>query len=77
MKGLNAFEQLLIGSKGKYCVGDEVTLADFFLIPQIYTAVRFEVDITQWPNICEVHDNLKQLEVFEIAHANNQIDAVK
>jgi len=77
IKGLTAFEKLLVSTKGTYCVGDEVTLADFFLIPQLYTAVRFEVDITQWPHIHEVHENLKKLEVFDIAHANNQIDAVK
>jgi maleylacetoacetate isomerase len=71
IRGLGAFEELLVNTKGKYCVGDEVTLADFFLIPQIYTAQRFEVDITQWPNICEVHENLKKLDVFEVAHANN------
>jgi maleylpyruvate isomerase len=33
IKGLTAFEKLLESTKGTYCVGDEVTLADFFLIP--------------------------------------------
>ena len=46
IRGLSAFEKLLTSTKGKYCVGDEVSLADFFLIPQLYTAQRFEVDIT-------------------------------
>jgi glutathione S-transferase len=32
-------------SRGKYSVGDEVTLADAFLIPQLYNAERFEVDL--------------------------------
>jgi hypothetical protein len=41
------------------------------LIPQLYTAARFEVDITQWPLISEIHENLKKLEVYDIAHATN------
>lgn len=77
IKGLTAFEKLLESSKGTYCVGDEVTLADFFLIPQLFTAARFEVDTSQWPLISEVHENLKKLEIYDIAHANNQIDALK
>jgi len=35
------------------------------------------VDIAQWPQISEVFENLKKLEVYDIAHANNQVDAVK
>ena len=52
-------------------MGDEVTLADFFLIPQLYTCSRFEIDITQWPNINEIHENLKKVHVYDVAHANN------
>ena len=33
IRGLDAFEKLLTSTKGKYCVGDQVTLADYFLIP--------------------------------------------
>jgi glutathione S-transferase len=76
-KGLAAFEKLLESTKGTYCVGDEVTLADFFLIPQLFTAARFEVDTSQWPLITEVHENLKKLEVYDVTHPNNQIDALK
>ena len=46
--GLSAFEELLklSGPQGKYCLGDELTLADAFLIPQLYNCGRFKVDIS-------------------------------
>ena len=50
-KGLKAFEQVLSETKGKYCVGDDLTLADVFLAPQFFAADRFGVDISQFPNV--------------------------
>ena len=41
LKGLETFEKLVSKTAGKYCHGDEVTLADAFLIPQLYNAARF------------------------------------
>ena len=49
IKGLTAFEEVLQTSKGKYCVGDEVTFADACLIPQIYACGRFEVSLDPYP----------------------------
>lgn len=39
-KGFKAIEKFLESSAGKYCVGDEITLADCCLIPQVYNARR-------------------------------------
>ena len=47
LKGLTTFEKLAKQTAGKYCVGDEITLADAFLIPQLYNAVRFGIDIKE------------------------------
>ena len=46
-KGLSTFEKLAKQSAGKYFVGDEITLADAFLIPQLYNAVRFGIDVKE------------------------------
>lgn len=46
-----AFEQIVKETKGKYCVGNEVTFADVLLIPQLYGADRFEVDLKEFPNL--------------------------
>jgi len=39
--GFKALEQVLLKSAGKYCVGDELTMADLFIPPQVYNANRF------------------------------------
>lgn len=76
-KGLSVFETFISKTKGKYCFGDEVTMADVFLIPQLYNAERFKMDIaTEFPCIAEVKANLDLIPEFEKAHANSQSDAV-
>lgn len=52
-------------------------MADVFLVPQIYSATRFAVDLSQFPAISEIYNNLKDLPEFVAAHADNQPDAVK
>jgi maleylacetoacetate isomerase len=55
--GLSAFEQLLgeiaaeRGGAGRHCVGDTLTAADLFLVPQVASARRFGVDVTQLPRV--------------------------
>ncbi len=59
---------------GKYCVGDEITLADVFLVPQLLNAERFGVDMTAYPNIVAIGENLKSVPEFEAAHPTKQPD---
>nr|CAH0108019.1 unnamed protein product [Daphnia galeata] len=73
-KGLTALEKILETSSGNYCVGDDVTLADCCLIPQLYNARRFDVDVEQFPNIVRVEKNLEVLDPFVKAHPNRQPD---
>jgi maleylacetoacetate isomerase len=53
-KGLLSYEKILGETSGEYSVGDQLTLADLCLIPQVYNANRFEVDITDCPKICAI-----------------------
>ncbi|KAI8916198.1 glutathione S-transferase [Gorgonomyces haynaldii] len=73
--GFEALEKLLEKSSGKYSFGDQVTLADAFLVPQYYNALRWGVDLKQFPIINRVQENLHQLEAFQKAHADRQPDA--
>ncbi len=44
-----ALEQLLMTTAGVYCVGNEVTLADCMLVPQVYNARRYEMPLDDYP----------------------------
>lgn len=73
-KNFHALENLLSKSSGKYCVGDEVTMADMCLVPQVYNAERFKVDMTPFPNITRINETLSALEDFKAAHPSMQPD---
>ncbi|XP_064106117.1 maleylacetoacetate isomerase-like isoform X1 [Macrobrachium nipponense] len=73
-KGFVALEQVLARSSGKYCVGDQVSLADCCLVPQVYNANRFKVDMSAFPTISRIHDALTSLEAFQAAHPSKQPD---
>ncbi|XP_011866471.1 PREDICTED: probable maleylacetoacetate isomerase 2 [Vollenhovia emeryi] len=74
IRGFTAVEKLLSSSAGKYCIGDEITLADCCLVPQIYNARKFHVDLTPFPTILKVDRNLEHHPAFTATHPNNQPD---
>jgi maleylacetoacetate isomerase len=72
--GFEALESML--EKTKYCFGEQITLADVYLIPQVYNALRFEVDMAAFPQILSVYQNCNQLDAFIQAMPENQLDAL-
>ena len=74
-KGMAAIEEIVAESRGKYCVGDQVTFADCCIIPQAFACARFDVDLAQFKNVKEIVDNLSELPEFKAAHASSQPDA--
>ena len=73
-KGFRALEQTLTETSGKYCVGDEITIADLCLVPQVYGAHRFGIDLTPYPTVRRINSELEQLAAFKRAHAHRQSD---
>jgi len=73
-KGFEACENLLKRTHGKYCFGDEVTAADLFLIPQVFSAQRFKVDLTPYPLVMKINENCLALDFFKKAHPFRQVD---
>ena len=73
-RGFDALEVMLAKTAGEYCVGDQVTLADVCLVPQVVNAMRFNVDITKYPMISAIYANLVKLDAFEQAAWYNQPD---
>lgn len=68
-KGLVAFEQLLDHPEtGRFCHGDTPGLADFCLIPQLYNARRWRVDLGGLSRILAVEANSATLPAFQQAH---------
>ncbi|XP_055217059.1 maleylacetoacetate isomerase isoform X3 [Gorilla gorilla gorilla] len=72
--GFNALEQILQSTAGIYCVGDEVTMADLCLVPQVANAERFKVDLTLYPTISSISKRLLVLEAFQVSHPCRQPD---
>ncbi|WP_169569625.1 maleylacetoacetate isomerase [Sneathiella limimaris] len=71
-KGFAALEPQLVGSP--YCAGPEVTMADLYLVPQVYNALRFKVDLTPFPKIAAIYSACNQLPAFKDAAPENQSD---
>ena len=65
---------MVSNSSGKYCIGDDITMADCCLIPQVYNANRFKVDMNQFPNITRIVQTLEKNDAFVAAHPDNQPD---
>lgn len=74
-RGLTAVEAVAQGTAGRFLVGDSVTLADLFLVPQLYGARRFNVDLAAYPRLTQVEAALNALPAFAAAHADKQVDA--
>jgi len=72
--GFVALEKALQSCAGKYCVGDEVTLPDLALVPQVFNARRFKVDMAQFPTISRIEAELVQLAAFAAASPDQQPD---
>lgn len=60
---------------GKYCVGNSVTMADAALVPQLYNARRFQVDLAPFPTLLRIEAALAEIPAFKQAHAEAQPDA--
>lgn len=76
-KGFSALEKRLQTTAGEYCFGFDLSMADVCLVPQVYNAKRFGVDMDGFPIIQRINDNCNKLSEFVEAMPENQIDAVK
>ena len=75
--GFDAIEALLQSAKhrGSCCYGNEPTLADVYLIPQVESARRFKVDMVRWPLISAIDAHCMTLPAFRNAAPLVQPDA--
>lgn len=74
-EGLAALETALAkGGAGRFCHGDTPTLADCCLVPQMFNARRFEVDLSPYPTLVRIDAACAELPAFEQAHPTRQPD---
>ncbi|MCU0885170.1 MAG: maleylacetoacetate isomerase [Beijerinckiaceae bacterium] len=74
-RGFEAVEKRLASTPGQLCYGDAPTLADTCLVPQMFNARRFGVDLTRYPLMVRTDAALAQIEAFQQALPSRQPDA--
>ena len=73
-RGYKTIEQILQNTAGDYSVGNSITLADLAIVPQMFNANRFKVDMSEYPTLDRVQKSLIKLEAFKQADPANQPD---
>lgn len=75
VQGLEALETLVRTHGGLFCQGDAPSLADICLVPQMYNARRFELDLTPFPKLATIDARCRDLPAFASAHPDRQVDS--
>lgn len=73
--GFDALNALVARHGAGFSFGDEPTLADCYLIPQLYSARRFNVETAAWPALKAVEARALAHPAFAAAHPDQQPDA--
>lgn len=74
-QSFTALERNLEEVSGEYCVGDDFSLADVCLVPQVYSAERFGIDLQPYPLLRAIYQRLQELPWVAAAHPSKQPDA--
>ena len=75
--GFKALETMLDDSAatGRYCHGERPGMADACLVPQVYNALRWKLPLDDYPTIARIHAACMELEAFQRAAPEVQVDA--
>lgn len=74
-RGLEALEPLTAAGAGRFSHGDAPGLADCYLVPQLYNARRYGVDVSPFPTLRRIEEACGALPAFQAAHPDRQPDA--
>jgi maleylacetoacetate isomerase len=74
-RGFEAIEKTVESHGGLCCFGDNPGMADTCLVPQVYNALRFNIEMGEYPNIMRVWEHCNSLDAFVRAHPDAQPDA--
>ncbi|HET7755362.1 MAG TPA: maleylacetoacetate isomerase [Anaeromyxobacteraceae bacterium] len=73
--GMAALERAVAAGAGRHAHGDSVTLADAYIVPQLYGARRFGIDLGGCPTLLAVEAACRELPAFQAADPERQPDA--
>ena len=75
--GFGAFESLIAGhlETGRFCHGDQPTLADICLVPQVFNAKRYDLDLKPYPTLMRIFESCMAVPAFDRAQPDKQPDA--
>jgi maleylpyruvate isomerase len=76
-RGLAAVEEVTAEGAGRFAVGDELSVADLFIVPELAFARRFAMPLDEYPTLLRVETSCSALPAFQQAHADEQPDAEK
>jgi maleylacetoacetate isomerase len=76
-EGFGMIERFLVSERraGDYCLGDQVTMADCCLVPQVFNAKRYECDLAPYPTALRIFEACMKLPAFDAAQPTKQPDA--
>ena len=74
-EGFKPLEKQLSQTSGTFCVKDQISIADICLIPQVYNANRFGVDLSSYPTIHRINEAVLDLQWTKLATPEAQEDS--
>ena len=74
-RGFKALENLLDQKTSKFAIGDEPSIVDAFIVPQVFSGNRFGVRPEGYPNLNRIYETCMELDAFQKAAPENQPDA--
>lgn len=77
LAGLASLEDVVSKSAGRFAVGDQVTAADAFIIPQMFSSRRFKIDTNAYPTLARIEKAALELPAFKKSHPEVQPDSEK
>jgi maleylacetoacetate isomerase len=66
--GFQAYEKIVAKTAGEFAFGNTLTMADIFLVPQCYAALRNDVDLSEFPLIQKINANILRTEAAQASH---------
>jgi maleylpyruvate isomerase len=72
--GLASLEARALELSGRFLIGDDVSIADVLLVPQLYAARRVDVPLDAYPTLLRIEAECAKIEGFANAHPDRQPD---